>query len=124
MSSILIGLDADGYVKHWNGPAAETFGLVAAAVVGRPLSASGIEWEWEKVARGDASCRERREPVRVDDVRYLRRDGKPGFLGLTVTPLVSEEGKHLGYVILAADITERRNEETQRVLRQKLESLG
>ncbi|WP_334110272.1 PAS domain S-box protein [Thermodesulfitimonas autotrophica] len=124
ISSILIGLDADGCVKHWNGPATETFGLAAEAVVGRPLSASGIEWEWEKVARGIAACRERQEPVRVDDVRYLRRDGKPGFLGLTVTPLVSEEGEHLGYVILAADITERKNEETQRVLRQKLESLG
>lgn len=124
ISSILIGLDADGCVRYWNDPAAETFGLALPAVVGRPLSASGIEWEWEKVARGIAACREKRKPVRVDDVRYLRRDGKPGFLGLTVTPLVSEEGKHLGYVILAADITERKNEETQRVLRQKLESLG
>ncbi|MEW6173415.1 MAG: PAS domain S-box protein [Bacillota bacterium] len=124
ISSILIGLDADGRVKHWNGPAAEAFGLAAEAVVGRLLGANGIEWEWDRVAQGIAACRERGEPVRVDDVRYQRRDGKPGFLGLTVTQLVSEEGKHLGYVILAADITERKNEETQRVLRQKLESLG
>ncbi|MEW6573763.1 MAG: PAS domain S-box protein, partial [Bacillota bacterium] len=124
ISSILIGLDADGRVKHWNGPAAEAFGLAAEAVVGRLLGANGIEWEWDRVAQGIAACRERGEPVRVDDVRYQRRDGKPGFLGLTVTPLVSEEGKRLGYVILAADITERKNEEAQRVLRQKLESIG
>ncbi|MDI6632479.1 MAG: PAS domain S-box protein, partial [Thermoanaerobacteraceae bacterium] len=124
IASILIGVGPDDRVIQWNLPAEEAFGVPAAAVLGRPLAELALRWDWPKVAAGIARCQEKGTAVRVDDVRYERPDGTNGFLGFTITPVMSNGTERLGYVLLGADITGRKEAEAQALLRQKLESIG
>lgn len=124
IASILIGVGPDDRVIQWNLPAEEAFSVPAAAVLGRPLAELALRWDWPKVAAGIARCREKGAAVRVDDVRYERPDGTNGFLGFTITPVMSNGAERLGYVLLGADITGRKEAEVQALLRQKLESIG
>jgi len=124
ISSILIGLDEGWRVARWNASAEETFGRSAAAVCGELLEASGIVWDWARVAGGIAACTGTGRPVRLDDVTFTRRDGQPGFLGLTISPMGGGDGVGGGCLIVARDITERRTLEGQLAQAQKLEAIG
>ncbi|GIX49666.1 MAG: hypothetical protein KatS3mg131_3877 [Candidatus Tectimicrobiota bacterium] len=122
--SILIGLDAELRVTWWNAAAEQTFNLPAAAVVGKPLAACPLAWDGERLAQALARCGRTRQPVRVDDVRFRRPDGKEGFLGITLTPMAGSGGESLGLLLLGADITERKLLQSQLAQAQKLEAIG
>ena len=124
ISSVLIGVDGHGCVTRWNSAAAQTFGLAAADVIGRPLTACGIRWkETDAVDRIQQSTR-RGEAVRLDDLRFIGAQGAERIVGLTVTSLEGEGAEHDGCVILGADVTERRLLEAQLRVAQKLEAIG
>ncbi|MBI2173653.1 MAG: PAS domain-containing sensor histidine kinase, partial [Candidatus Omnitrophica bacterium] len=50
-------------------------------------------------------------PCRVDDVVFTRPDGSNGILGITINPMMSEGKEQVGFLILGADITQRRKAE-------------
>ena len=87
------------------------------------LSAS-IAWDWDVVRAGIAECAEKQKPVRFDDLRYLTPDGKERFLGITLNPINHYSDEPQGFLLLAADITQRRILEGQLATAQKLESIG
>lgn len=107
ISSILIGLDANGLVTTWNSVAQATFGCPAGAVVGRPLADARLAWETARILEGVAACRRTREPVRVEHVSFTPPEGATRVVGLTINPLKDETGALSGFVILGADISER-----------------
>ncbi len=124
ISSILIGADRDDRVLRWNTTSATTFGLEPDHVIGRPLGECPVRWDWTAVGACISSCRRDGQPSRHDEIRYTRSDGKEGFLAITVNPINSPQGVYLGFLLLGADITERRIMESQLVQALKLESIG
>ena len=124
LPSILICVSDAHTITQWN-PAAETIsGLFAANIVGLPLEQLRAPWNWERVVEGLRECRSSLLPVRLDNVPFTRQDGSEGFLGLTLTPLKGPGSEFLGFLLLGADVTERKLLERQLVHAQKMESIG
>ncbi len=122
--SILITIDEDDRITHWNLAAASAFGIPAERALGCRFHECPIRWKWENIMQGIAVCRHRRAPVRLEDMNYTRPDGSEGILGITLNPLgePSQSGKSV--LLLGADITERRLMERQLAQAMKLESIG
>lgn len=109
--SILVGLDASGVVTEWNDAARVILGVEASDIVGRPLAAAPILWDMASVLEGMSRCRKECRPIRLDDVIVTRSDGTPGFLGLTVSPTKWSTEEFSGFLLLGADVTDRRHAE-------------
>ncbi len=124
ISSILIGVGPDDRITRWNKAANETFGIPAQKVIGIPFVDCGIDWDWDVALKNISHCRDHEQPTRLEDIRYVRPDGKEGFLGITINPIVRETDEHTGYVLLGVDVTERKTIEQQLAHAQKLESIG
>ena len=124
LPTILVGLTEDLRVTRWNRMAGKIFGGTAAQTRGKRLEDAGIRWDWDRVRRGISACREEGVSIRVDDVAFVRTNGKDGLLGLTIQPLTRDADVFWGFTIIGADITERKNLENQLTQAQKLRSIG
>lgn len=118
--SVLIGVNGDNIVTHWNTPAETVFAITGQAVVSRPLADCGVQWQWNRINPALARCRETDQPIDLHDVRYNRPDGKEGFLKVTITPF----DDHTSLLLLAQEITQRKVLEGQLAQAQKLEAVG
>jgi PAS domain S-box-containing protein len=124
LPTILVGLSQDLRVTRWNQMAGKVFGGAAAQTCGKLLDEAGIHWDWDRVRRGICACREEGVSIRVDDLAYTRTNGKDGVLGLTVHPLIRDGDVFLGFTIIGADTTERKNLEQQLAQAQKMRTIG
>jgi len=123
ISSILVVADRDGWIRRCNRAAREAFGLCrnGGQVHLRELAECFVEDR----QRRQLLDRERwKRPFRLREVRYRRLDGGHGYLGLTINPVLGEEGDLEGLLLLARDITDRKNLEGQLAHALKLESIG
>lgn len=123
ISSILVGVDRNNKVARWNRMAEHTFGLAASEVLGHPLQSCNIPWKLDALDKLVAESKSR-DYVLVPDVVYTNPEGKERFLNVHINVVRDGEGAFNGYLILAADITERKVLESQLIQSQKLESLG
>jgi len=124
VGSIVIAVDEDGRVTQWNAAAEETLGIAAAKVVGKPLNECDIPWDSTEPTEMMVACRNSDGSVRLDEIRFTRRDGRTGLLSLGISPMTDENGQHTGSVLFADDVTERRAIEEELRQAQKLESVG
>lgn len=124
ISSFLIGVDSNGLIKVWNKKAENIFGIKSEKVKGLHFTDCGCLWEWEKINAGINQCIYNREPVRIDDIVFTKKDGKSGYLGITLNPMFLEETDQTGFLLMGADITERKQMEFQFAQANKLESIG
>ncbi len=124
ITSILIGVDADGMVTTWNNAAGAAFGLERATVLEQRFRDCAIQWSWDSILEAVQECVTEQKPVRLADMRYLTAAGKEGCLGVTLTPLRSYTEEPQGFLLLAADVTGQRVLERQLSHAQKLESIG
>ncbi len=122
--SILIGVGQDGRITLWNRATEKAFCIMADATVGKQLQECPIPWDWEKVNERLEEYRATGKQVRMDDVRFTRCGGDEGFLGLTLNPMQTPEDRPGGFLLLGADITQRRMLERQLYQAQKMESIG
>ena len=114
---ILIGLDADAVITHWNAPAENTFGISGTQMVGKPFRTAGISWNWNTIEVAIAACLSSRAAVRLTEVAYTRPDGTPGYLNITLNQFHRDIAGLTGVLLLAEDITEHRAaQEAQRML--------
>ena len=123
ISSVLVAVDETGCVMAWNGSAEAALGLSKGAALGQAFADLPLVWDWKNVLDGVALCKRERRTVRVDDLRVTGDGAKERLLGISLSPLDGEDGD-LGFLLLAADITERRSLETQLAHAQKMESIG
>lgn len=123
ISSILISVDANCRITKWNAAAESTFGISAAAVLGKPLSECKIGWNDTGLPAQIAQLQHIEAPHRLDDIRYQDSDGRERLLVLTVSPIRREDGS-AGLLLLGNDVTEQRCLESQLRHAQKLESIG
>lgn len=104
--SILITVDAEGVVRRWSDTASKAFAIEAAVAIGALFRDLPIQWDWPTVARAADVSREAQLPARVDDLPYNTASGEMKLLGLTVSPT-----RRGGYLIMGADVTNRKEEE-------------
>jgi PAS domain S-box-containing protein len=124
ISSILIGIDADGVVRRWNAAAAETFAAPAERMIGRPLGDCPVDWTQADPQHGAEGLARLGEPRRFRELRFTRPDGKQGFLDLTVNPVQGAGPARRGALLLGREITDQKTLESQLVQAQKLEAIG
>ena len=122
--TILICLTPELEVTRWNTKAEEVLGLRAEDLLGAAIDGGGIQWDWPKIAAGLARCRDGRTAVRIDDIAFQSPEGKEGYLGITVNPMLDEAGATRGFIIIGADITDRKALMNQLNQSQRLKSIG
>nr|NIM12460.1 PAS domain-containing protein [Candidatus Aminicenantes bacterium]NIM79166.1 PAS domain-containing protein [Candidatus Aminicenantes bacterium]NIN18451.1 PAS domain-containing protein [Candidatus Aminicenantes bacterium]NIN42339.1 PAS domain-containing protein [Candidatus Aminicenantes bacterium]NIN85105.1 PAS domain-containing protein [Candidatus Aminicenantes bacterium] len=129
ISVIFIAVDSDGMIFQWNKPAEKFFKIYRDDAVKKPfvevlkgcISQDKLNKIIEKGLEQDKSASKEFE-VSVD----LKTKGKKGIRLLTssISPIMDRTGRKLGFLLLAEDITHRKEEEMLRNLSKKLESLG
>ena len=124
LSSIFIGLSPDNHIIRWNKMAEYVFGIASETVLGKPFERCGIQWSWELINEKIAQCKREDGPLRVDDIRFRRFDGKDRFLGITINPVKGPGDSVPGLSIFGADVTDRKILASQLIQAQKLESIG
>jgi len=124
ITSILMGLTPAGEVRHWNVEAEKALGVKAGEALGKKLHKLPLQWDWSKISEAIGECRKQCQPVRAENVRFRRQDGKDGFLGVSLSPIKEESGEITGLILLGRDVTEKLTLEMQLAQAQKLESIG
>jgi PAS domain S-box-containing protein len=121
--SILIGVDSQGRVTHWNLSATRTFGTEDGNAVGRMIEDCGIRWLHPEIKAEIARWLATESSYRSDNLAY-ERDGKTRFLGMNVLRVPAKGRERTGFVITGADVTDRMVLELQLRQAQKLEGIG
>ncbi|MBI5585147.1 MAG: PAS domain S-box protein [Deltaproteobacteria bacterium] len=124
ISSVLIGLAADLRIIQWNKLAEETFGVRTENALGKSLTELGLHWEGKQIQVGLTQCQDQKRFIRLADIRFTHRDGKEGFLDITLNPIQTDDGRPPGVLLMGTDLTERKILEMQLTQAQKLESIG
>ena len=100
----IVAVDRDGLITAWSPAAEQVLGWGEDEVVGRPatiLRPDDPAW----ISRGFAEVMAGETLVAVP-VRYPHRDGRPRDLELFVAPLRDDDGGVRGAVVVAEDVTE------------------
>lgn len=122
--SILIGVTPEGLVSQCNPVMERVFGISAAEILHRPFSQCGIPWDWPRVEAAVADCLKKNHLVSLEKLRFTQPDGKEGFLGVTFTPVESDNAHRKGFLMIGANITSRITLELQLAQARKLEAIG
>lgn len=122
ISYVLVGVDEQGVVRRWNGTAEEAFGIPADAAIGKAFLDLEIAWcDPSEVA----ALLERlsREGGEIERLRYQDPFTRERLISGRVSPLGTPEAP-AGFVLIAADVTERVRMEAELDQARKLESIG
>lgn len=110
----IISKTLTGIILSWNKAAEKIYGYTAEEIVGQsglilvpPARKAEFEESLEKIRHGE-------HVTRFDTVR-VRKDGAPVEVSVTLSPIASPTGEIIGASSIARDITERRNEEAERL---------
>ena len=101
-------LDAEGHIASWNKGAERMRGYGAEEVIGRPFSMFFLPEDVED-GKPEEELRIAAAEGRVETEGWrLRKDGSRFWANLVLTALKDDEGKLLGFIKIARDITERK----------------
>lgn len=111
----------DGTIRSWNQGAVRLFGYSAREAIGAPITL--IVPPEERWAEEDILVRIRRgQPVGTYETARVAKDGQRLDVSLTVSPVITSDGRLIGASSIARDITDRKRQE--RGLRTILEMSG
>lgn len=112
LSSVMIIVDEDGFVRRWNVAAESILGLSADLVVGKIFSQCPLDWDWDSVHKGIERCKGTNLPVDLDDICLKTARNPKRLLGLRILPTQTRDRTD-GILIQGADITDRRRSEAE-----------
>lgn len=127
ISALLIAVDSNGEIFQWNETAEKMFGIKESGTIGctftevlnNYIPADKLREIMEKgLGEGDDT------PVKDFEFFINPRNKGKRLLLSTISPILDRNNKRLGFLLLAEDITNRKEEEHRLLLSQKLESLG
>jgi len=108
----IIGKTPEGIVTTWNQAAENIFGYSAKEMIGQStlkLFPAGLEQQEQmlsaRVAHG--------ESISQFETERIRKDGRRIDISLTVSPILGLQNQIIGESVIARDITERRQAESQ-----------
>jgi PAS domain S-box-containing protein len=122
--SFLIGLNPEHQIVQWNKAAERTFGIDSVAALGKDIDRCGIQWNRDQIAEAISLCQTGDISTKLDECRFVKPEGKEGFLSVMISPVDALGNGHRGTLLLGYDVTERKILESQLVQAQKLESIG
>jgi two-component system, cell cycle sensor histidine kinase and response regulator CckA len=110
----IIGQKLDGTVVTWNSGAERLYGYTAPEMLGRSISVlyppyrpDELSELMQRVGRGE-------HLQHLETIR-LRKDGSPVEVSVTYSPVKDPGGRIIGASVVARDITQRKQEETERL---------
>ena len=119
MPSMLVGVDAQGAITHWNSEAERVTKLSAQTVVGKSLD-QAVPWLSAEMDRIRQAIGTRQE--QVDAKRSRLENGKLVFEDLTIYPLIADDAQ--GAVIRIDDVTDQVRMEEMMIQSEKMLSVG
>ena len=123
VGSLVIAIDPQGRVLEWNPAAAELLGLPPNEALGRSLEQLALCWDGERVQAAMQRATQSGTVQRVDDLVCEGPANSTRVLGLTITPVREGQQSH-GVLIHGADVSRRRELESQLLQSRHLESIG
>ncbi|MEW8015942.1 MAG: ATP-binding protein [Candidatus Thiodiazotropha endolucinida] len=124
LTSILIGVDNQGCISHWNEQAAQTFGVAAEQVLGKPIATAPIGWDWSQASNNILASLGSEKQADRFEVRCKPVSGTNRLLSVCATPFIDESDDSNGYLLIADDVTEQKQLESEMQQMQKLQSIG
>jgi len=119
MPSVLVGVNPDGVVTHWNKAAEEAEGITAPQALGKPL-----ELVFPRLVshlKNVQTALNERHPLRVEREMF-QKDSTVGYQDVMIYPLVSNGVE--GAVVRVDDVTHRVHLEEMMVQSEKMVSVG
>jgi len=116
-------LDPEHRVLHANSATGAHFGLDPTALRGRPLAHCEVGWEWSHIEPALLPGRLDAGPVQLTGLRITHAGGRMGVLDIWLSPLGTPAGSG-GVVVLAEDVTLRRELDDRLHQARKMESIG
>lgn len=127
ITSLLIAIDSDGKIFQWNEAAKKFFDIDDSHSIGQPF----VELLREYIPPDKITELTEKGLTNLDgkpfnklEIPIIFKDKGARLLLAIINPIMNSDGKKLGFLLLAEDITHRKEEEHRRNLSQKLESLG
>lgn len=102
----IIGSTLDGIITSWSGGAERMFGYTEEEVLGKSGASLFPPEMWERVPALLKKI-EKKETVADYDIDGLRKDGMRFNMAVSISPVITEEGKVIGASIIERDITNR-----------------
>lgn len=125
ISSPLIVTDENLVILRWNRIAEQTFGLTADQVVGKQFFELELNCSQEQISQAFKSCRQHGKQVDLVDFPCGDAGGKEHYMNLHISRYErSHADREPGFLILAEDITQWKEMQTQLNQAQKLEAIG
>ncbi len=124
ISSMIIGVDNNMCVTQWNDIATSMLGLSANKVIGNDFFLLPIAWDWDKIFQDSRRCMQDNVKIRMADLILDTTQMGTRILGITMTPLFLKSGEKPGFLLVGADITERRALEQRLSQSNKMEAIG
>src|SRR5438046_3082845 len=129
--SIIVVLAPGGSVTEFNREAERVLGWSQEAAVGRDFLPSFVTEASRATVAADIRMALAGEPTHAFEARWLARDGGERVMACGTTRLVDDDGRAVGVLLCAQDVSERKQAEDARLAlerrlleAQKLESLG
>jgi len=127
ISSIFIAVDSNGKIFQWNKPAEKFFGIPFGKAIKKPfmevLKDCISENKLNEITK--MGLNQDQSSKMIEFSVDLKSGGKGGrVLASGISPIRDSAGRTLGFLLLAEDITNRKEEEMLGNLSKKLESLG
>jgi two-component system, NtrC family, sensor kinase len=115
----VLAVDLGGIVESWNTRMEQLFGVSRQDAVGAPLDMLLPKELAEEIAA-------RRDEEQITGIykQRVQHHGKALTMNVSITPLVSKSGEHIGRLLLFDDVTQRERMEEQMSQTEKLTSLG
>ncbi|MDQ2670477.1 MAG: PAS domain S-box protein [Gemmatimonadota bacterium] len=119
----IVSKDLDGTIRSWNPAAERIFGYTAEEIVGRPIFTlippelhDEERWLLARIAQG--------EHVSHYEADRVRKDGRRIRISLSLSPVLTPDGRLIGASAIKRDITAQRALENQLQQAQRLEAMG
>jgi PAS domain S-box-containing protein len=107
----VIRLDVEGNVRSWNPGAARLTQYAADEVLGRPVSVFYIQTDTESdLVKRELAAAKRDGRFETEGWR-VRKDGTRFWASVVLSPIRDQNGRLEGYVKIARDLTDRREQE-------------
>jgi two-component system sensor kinase FixL len=100
-------VDPAGCISSWNKASERILGWSAGQVLGRDCSIFSPEDKAEAATKAEFD-EARREGRFSREMWQRRSDGSEFYADVSITPIVEEDGRHLGFAMIVHDVTERR----------------
>jgi len=105
VNDAIIAKTVDGTITSWNPAAERMFGYSAAEVVGR---STNVLFPADRLREAEEIMARTRqgESIAAFETVFLRKDGRPLEVSVTISPLKNETGKVIGSSKILRDVTE------------------